>query len=164
MGDGAHDQTQALLDETNIRHEDGRSLAQTWISLNDVPAEKRDRWRRIINNYHDGQTDPEKGKQNWQAGKVNDAKLFAGHLSLSASETAKLVEMARHIDFTKFGSFSNDQVLVAAASLISDENTSKYENRIILTDEYKELMEVVDLGSTQRRTIRQAIRERTDFF
>lgn len=163
-GDGAADEIHALMDENNIRQEDGRSLAQTWIRLDDVPPEKRNKWERIINNYHDGQTDPEKGKQNWAAAKVNDAKLFADHLDFKKHERDKLVQMAGHIDFTNFGSYSTEQVLVGCCSLIRDENTDQYENRIILQDEFKELMEVAGIGSKQHRKIRKAIRERTDYF
>lgn len=163
-GDGSGSETAGLLDETNVRSHDERSLARTWISIEDVPPDRRDKWRRIINEWHDGQSDPDKGSANWRAGKLNDARLFASHLGLSEPERDKVVEMADEIDFTKFGSFKTEQVLVACCSLVRDENTEEYGNRIILQDEFRELMDVTGLGSSQHRKIRQAIRERTDYF
>lgn len=162
-GDGTSSEVEEMIDRNEPNAENGSSMMHTKFHHWEAPSDKEGKWKNLWK-LADGQRDSDKSSQNWQAGKVNDAKLFADQLHFTEAEEKKLVRMAKQIDFTKFGSFSTDQVLVAAASLIRDENTQFYENRIILQDEFKELMQVTDLGSKQHRKIRQAIRERTDFF
>jgi len=161
-GDGAASEIAEMIDETQPDAENGSSMMHTKFNHWEAPSDEG-KWRNLWK-LADGQRNSDKSSKNWHAGKMNDAELFAGQLNFAEHERRKLKRMATTIDFTKFGSFSTEQVMVASASLIRDENTSKYENRIILQDEFKELMEVTGLGSKQLRKIRQAIRERTDFF
>lgn len=169
-GGGNGDQ-ERFIDQTSPQENDGRSETVTGFDPRDAPSGERvyrqgewmTKWE-WLNQLNDGVQDKERGKQNWKAGKLNDAKLIADHLSLQPAETDKLLRMAEEIDFNNFGSHTTEQVLVACASLVSDENTTVYDNRIILRDEFKELMEAFDMGSKEHRQIRQSIRERTDFF
>jgi hypothetical protein len=169
-GGGNGDQ-ERFIDKTSPQENDGRSETVTGFDPRDAPSGERvfrqgewmDKWE-WLNQLNDGVQDKERGKQNWQAGKLNDAKLIADHLSLPPNEREKLLRMAVEIDFNNFGSYSSEQVLVACSSLVSDENTTVYENRIILRDEFRELMETFDMGSKDHQQIRQAIRERTNFY
>lgn len=169
--DGGNGEQERYIDKTSPQENDGRSETVTGFDPRDAPSGERvyregqwmDKWE-WFNQLNDGVQDKERGKQNWRAGKRNDAKLIADHLSLAPSERDKLVRMAEEIDFNNFGSHTTEQVLVGCASLVSDENTTVYENRIILQDEFRELMEVLGMGSKEHRQIRQSIRDRTDFF
>jgi hypothetical protein len=162
-GDGTSSEIAEMIDESQPDAENGSSMMHTKFNHWEAPSSQEGKWRNLWQ-LADGQRNSDKSSQNWAAGKQNDAKLFADQLNFAEHERTKLKKMAREVDFTKFGSFSTDQVLVASASLIRDENTTKYENRIILQDEFKELMEVTGVGSKQLRKMRQAIRERTNFF
>lgn len=169
-GGGNGDQ-ERFIDQTSPQENDGRSETVTGFDPRDAPNRERvyrqgewmTKWE-WLNQLNDGVQDKERGKQNWQAGKMNDAKLIADHLSLPPTEREKLLRMTEEIDFNNFGSHTTEQVLVACASLCSDENTTVYENRIILQDEFRELMDAFDMGSKDHRQIRQSIRDRTDFF
>lgn len=168
---GGNGEQERFIDKTSPRENDGRSETVTGFDPKDAPSGERvyrggewmSKWE-WLNQLNDGVQDKERGKQNWRAGKINDAKLIANHLSLSPSERDKLLRMADEIDFNNFGSHTTEQVLMGCASLVSDENTTVYENRIILQDEFRELLDAFDMGSKEHRQIRQSIRERTDFF
>jgi len=169
-GGGNGDQ-ERFIDSTSPQENDGRSETVTGFDPRDASNRERvfrqgewmDKWE-WLNQLNDGVQDKNRGKRNWQAGKMNDAKLIADHLSLAPDEREKLLLMTEEIDFNSFGSYKSEQVLVACASLVSDENTTVYENRIILRDEFRDLLEAFDMGSQDHQQIRQAIRDRTDFY
>lgn len=168
---GGNGEQERFIDRTTPQENDGRSETVTGFDPRDAPNRERvyrqgqwmSKWE-WLNQLNDGVQDKERGKANWQAGKVNDAKLIADHLDLNRPERDKLLRMAQTINFNQFGSYRSEQVLLACASLVSDENTTIYENRIILRDEFRDLLEDFDMGSNDHQQIRQAIRDRTDYF
>lgn len=168
---GGNGEQERFIDRTTPQENDGRSETVTGFDPRDAPNGERvyrqgqwmSKWE-WLNQLNDGVQDKERGKANWQAGKVNDAKLIADHLDLNRPERDKLLRMAQTINFNQFGSYRSEQVLLACASLVSDENTTIYENRIILRDEFRDLLEDFDMGSNDHQQIRQAIRDRTDYF
>lgn len=162
-GDGANGVQEAFIDEHSIQSNDGRSRTHTMFYWWEATPERQTRFKKLAK-WNDGVQDQERKERNWHQGKLNDARLFCEHLGLSDTETHKVVEMADTIDFSQFGSYTVEQVLVGCCSLVADENTDTFEDRIITTDEFKELMEVVHIGTTEHNRIRRAIRDRTPYF
>lgn len=166
-GNGAQER---FIDQESPQENDGRSTTVTGFDPHDARSEKIyrqgewiDKWE-WLNQLNDGVQDKNRSKHNWRAGKLNDAKLIANRLELTRPERDKLKRMADSIDFNQFGSYRSEQILLACASLISDENTTVYDNRIILQDEFREMLTSFDMGSSDHQQIRQAIRERTEYF
>ena len=164
-GDGNSEWSDVTFDEESLYEDREGSQARTTFFHWDpaLDDKNRDKWKRLSQWNHSKGEDQQTTRK-WHAAKVNDAKLFCDHLDFNEQQTDKVIEMAEEIDFDQFGNFSTEQVLVAACSLVADEHTTNFEDRIITRDEFKELMDVVEIGSKEHRTIRQAIRERTDYF
>jgi hypothetical protein len=167
---GGNGSEERYIDSETPQENDGRSKTVTGFDPRDTTSQKVyrqgkwiDKWK-WLNQLNDGVQDKNRGKQNWRAGKINDAELIANRLELTRPEKDKLKRMADEIDFNRFGSYKTEQVLLACASLVSDENTTIYENRIILQESFKEMIVSFEMGSKDHQQIRQAIRERTEYF
>lgn len=167
---GGNGVQERFIDKESPQQNDGRSETVTGFNPHDARSEQvyrqgewMDKWE-WLNQLNDGVQDKNRSKHNWRAGKLNDAKLIANRLELTRPERDKLKRMADSVDFNQFGSYRSEQVLLACASLISDENTTVYDNRIILQDEFREMLKSFDMGSNDHQQIRQAIRDRTEYF
>lgn len=153
-----------FIDQETPQITDDRGGAATyfkWWEGNDDSG----KWRRLYrHNEGMGHRNNEKSRstQTQEARRVNDAKLFCEHLNFEDWKTEEVVEMAREIDF-KFGSFRYDQVLLACCSLVADKYTEKIDERIMLSDEFRELMDVVGIGTREHRKIRKRIHEKTEY-
>lgn len=162
-GEGSKTTKMEFIDKETPVANDGRSQTRTTFRYEDAPQGKQEQYRRLAK-INDGMHDSSRPIENWRVGKENDVDLFANHLSLSDVEHMELREMASDIDFNKFGTYTVGQVLVSLCSLISDKHTTVFDNRIILKEEFQELLEVNNMGSREHRRIRQLIREKTDHF
>lgn len=163
-GDGTGEWSDIQYDDNSLYEDRSGSQARTTFFHWDPDFEgDRDKWRRLSQKNHskgeDGQS-----KRKWHAGKRNDAKLFCDHLDLDRDQQDKVLEMTDDIDFNQFGTYTTEQVLVGICSLVVDETTTNFEDRIITRDEFKELMEVVGIGSKEHNRIRRGIRDRTSYF
>lgn len=170
-GDGSNGTEEAYIDSNSIIQNDGRSKCVTGFDPRDVShkttvvrqGETYRKWE-WLNQLNDGVQENDRASANWHAGKINDAKLFCDHLNFSPELTEEVVEMAKTIDFSEFGQYTVCAVLVGCCSLVADSHTDTIEDRIIVRDEFKELMEVTGIGSREHNKIRQGIRERTEYF
>lgn len=163
VGDGANGSQEAYIDQHSIQSNDGRSRTRTTFYWWEAPPGKREQYENLAE-WNDGVQDKDRASHNWERGKLNDAELFCEHLDFTKQEAQKVTRMTKDIDFDAFGSFTVEQVLVGCCSLVADENTENFEDRIITRDEFKELMGVVGIGSTEHRRVRKGIRDRTDYF
>lgn len=177
-GDGAGGHQEAYIDENSIQDNDGRSDTVTGFDSSRPmdangrpvynPTVRRNgrtyQWWEYLNQLNDGVQDSNRASANWKAGKINDAELFCDHLGFNRDQTEDVVRMAEEMDFRRFGKFTTGQILVSCCSLVADADTEVFEDRIIVTDSFKELMEVTNLGSREHRKIRKGIRQRTEFF
>lgn len=165
-GDGNSDWADEEFDNNSLYHDREASKAHTtlfhWDTALGINAD-RDKWERLTKWNH-GKGEDDQSSRKWQAGKVNDAELFCDHLDFSEEQTDRVVQMTKTIDFDQFGSYSTEQVQASLCSLVADEQTTNFEDRIITRTEFKELMDVVQLGSKEHRNVRNAVRERTDYF
>lgn len=165
-GDGNSKWADEDFDSNSLYEDNDGSDARTtffhWDS--DLPnGANRDKWKRLAQlNY--GKRSKDSSHRVWKAGKRNDAKLFCDHLDFDQKKTDKVIEMAESIDFDHFGNYTVEQVLVAGCSLVNDRAADNFEDRIITRDEYKELMDITDMGTRDYRHIRNSIRQRTDHF
>lgn len=162
-GDGANDWSGDRIDEEIPVANDGRSQTRTTFRYREAPEWKQAQYKRLAE-WNDGVQDSDRPIHNWRVGKENDADLFTQHLELSMKESDEVKEIVNDMDFNQFGSYSTGQVTVAVCSMVSDKHTDEFDNRIILKDEFRELMEVNNMGSKEHRRIRQLIREKTGYF
>lgn len=169
-GDSVSDTQAAFIDSETPRGGDGRGNHSTGLAPKDAEAEfiyrqgeKFNKWE-WLRQLNEGVGDPERASTNWTAGKVNDAEMFCDELGFGEEKTEKIVEMVTTIDGSDFGSYTTEQITLGCCSLVADADTDTYEDRIILQDEFKELMDVVGLGSREHSRIRQTIRSKSEFF
>jgi hypothetical protein len=88
-----------------------------------------------------------------------------------------VVEIAESLDFssTTYGGKKYEKVLLAICSLVSDRalsqrldhnntNATIADQRIVLSEKFRDLMEANRLGSREHNRIREMIREKTELF
>jgi len=98
-------------------------------------------------------------------------------LELSRIERERVVNIAQELDFssTRFGGKPYEKILLAICSLVSDEELSRRfeegtiqatatQQRLILSERFRDLMEVNSLGSKEHSRIRQLLRDKTELF
>jgi len=92
-------------------------------------------------------------------------------------ERERVVNIAQELDFssTRFGGKPYEKILLAICSLVSDEELSRRfeegtiqatatQQRLILSERFRDLMEVNSLGSKEHSRIRQLLRDKTELF
>jgi len=102
---------------------------------------------------------------------VNDAQTFATILELPEYQKQRIIEIAEEFDFeaNRFGGKPYEKILLAICSLVSDKELSdkpyaSLDKRIVLTDEFRELMDVNEMSSSEHNRIREMVREKTEYF
>lgn len=175
-GTGARSVEEDWLDENTTAMENQWSTANTTFYYWEADAPQRNKFQDLYNAHH-GKGESDRRTTIRRSHIVNDAETFCNILELPTLQQERVVEIARDLDFSsnRFGGKPYEKILLAICSLVSDqalsrrldESTSDYtlaEERIVLNESFKELMEANNLGSREHRRIRQMIREKTSLF
>lgn len=98
---------------------------------------------------------------------VNDINSFCNYCELSRNQTEAVVNIIKttNISSNNYGGRSYETIILAVMSLVVDrdiENPQNLGERLILNDEFKQLLDAVGIGSTELRRTREQVRERVD--
>lgn len=174
-GTGSRSAEEDWLDVNTTASENEWSTAETTFYYWEAGANSS-HFRDLYKAHH-GKGEDDRRSTIRRSNIVNDAQTFVNVLEIPRPQSEYIVEIAETMDFSskRFGGKSYEKVLLAICSLISDKslsqrlergevNTDAVEQRIVLTDQFKELMEVNGLGSREHNRIRQMVREKTELF
>lgn len=175
-GNGSRSAEEDWLDENTTAAENQWSTAETTFYYWEASDALRSRFEELYKAHH-GKGERDRRSTIRRSHIVNDAETFASILELPAPQQQRVVEVAQDLDFssTRFGGKPYEKILLAVCSLVSDEALSqRIENRqggsamanqrVILSDDFRDLMEANDLGSREHSRIRQMLREKTEMF
>lgn len=100
----------------------------------------------------------------------NDLETFMSVLELPSRQRETVREIVEEvgIDSNESGGVPYEKIILTVCSLVADEALSnrdgKFNNRLLFSDEYRELMDVTKMSSKDHRKLRVMIREKSDYF
>lgn len=175
-GNGSRSAEEDWLDEHSTAAENQWSTASTTFYYWEASASQQDKFESMYNAHH-GKGESDRRSTIRRSHIVNDAETFSNILELPRAQRECVIGISRELDFssTRFGGKPYEKILLAVCSLVSDHALSQrlnHENagsavanqRVVLRDSFRDLMEVNDLGSREHNRIRQMLREKTEFF
>ena len=176
-GNGSNSRTDDWLDESSIFDNEWGSAAATTFKPHGrdaygrpLPRDKQEKFEDLYK-LHNGKGEKSRKGDIRQSHIVNDARTFMSVLEMSAPERDRTLEILDDLDISSnnFGGRSYEKILLALFSLVSDEHlTSRrnaaVEDRLFLSDEFRELMDATAMSSSELRKTRTAIREKSDYF
>jgi len=175
-GNGSRSAEEDWLDENTTAKENQWSTAETTFYYWESGAGQSQHYKNLYDAHH-GKGESDRDFTIRRSHIVNDAKTFVSILEMPDPEAEHVIALAQELDFSskKFGGKPYEKILLAVCSLVSDEALSRNVNqnsidsslanqRLILTDEFRDLMDVNNLGSKEHSRIRQMLREKTEKF
>lgn len=175
-GNGSRSAEEDWLDDNTTAAENEWSTAETTFYYWEASAGQQSHFEELYNKHH-GKGESDRRSTIRRSYIVKDAQTFASILELPDAQSERIIQIAETLDFSskRFGGKPYEKILLAVCSLVSDQALSQYientdgsrdaiERRIVLTDEFRELMETNDLGSREHNRIRQMLREKTEHF
>lgn len=158
--------SESLVDKTAIVENDGRSMTRTYMSYSYDDSDDELNWDKL-RKINDGMYASERSQQNDSAKARRDFKSFCNILGLSDLEIERGMYIFKNIDNLKdVGSVDNtlESVILGIATLVTDENCNKLENRLTNKDIFEVMCKSNDVSKTDIRRVRTRIREKYDFF
>lgn len=167
-GSGSSDWQDEQMDVNSRVHPNDWTTAHTTFRVSDAPQEKRERFQSL-KRAHDGYGEEDRKSTLRQSKIMKDAECFSNVCSLSEQETEKVFKIIKTSDISSntFGGKSYEKILLAVMTLVRDQNinsTEQMNQRLILQDNFKELMNSCKIGSGELRRVRQMVREKTEYF
>jgi hypothetical protein len=173
-GNGSRSAEEDWLDENTTAAENQWSTAETTFYYWEASASQQSKFQDLYDAHH-GKGEGDRRSTIRRSHIVNDAQTFANILEMPGPQEEYVVTIAQELDFSLFGGKPYEKILLAVCSLVSDEALSRNVNqnsidssvanqRLILTDEFRDLMNVNNLGSKEHSRVRQMLRDKTDLF
>lgn len=173
-GNGSRSAEEDWLDEHTTAAENQWSTAETTFYYWEAGAGQSQHYKDLYDAHH-GKGESDRDFTIRRSHIVNDAQTFVSILEMPDPERERVTQVAQDLDFSQFGGKPYEKILLAVCSLVSDEALSRNVNqnsidsslanqRLILTDEFRDLMDVNNLGSKEHSRIRQMLREKTELF
>lgn len=175
-GNGSRSAEEDWLDENTTAAENQWSTAETTFYYWEASAAQQSKFQDLYDAHH-GKGESDRRSTIRRSHIVSDAEMFTSVLEMPDVQAERVIQIAQELDFssTRFGGKPYEKILLAVCSLVSDEALSRNVNqnsidssiateRLILTDEFRDLMDVNNLGSKEHSRIRQMLREKTEMF
>lgn len=176
-GNGSRNETDDWLDGESIFSNEWGSTAATTFKPTDtdgqnhpIPQRKQNRLERLYD-LQNGKGESSR-KETIRASYIeNDAETFMSVLELPEPQRETVREILTNLDISSnnFGGRRYEKIILAVCSLVADEALSNQPNpsvqdRLFLTDEFRDLMEVNSMSGSEHRSIRVSVREKSDYF
>lgn len=174
-GNGSSSKSDDWLDGESIYDNEWGSQAATTFrpsEVTDTPLSERKR-RRLERLYarQNGKGNPDRPNQIQASYIGNDTEMFISVLELPERQRETVREILDNLDLSSnnFGPVQYEKIILTVCSLVADEalsnrNNPSLDERLFLSDRYRELMDAVGMSSTDHRKLRPAVRERSDYF
>lgn len=169
-GNGSRATEDDWLDEASIFHNEWGSTAATTFNPKEASLSKQSKFEDLYK-LQNGKGETDRKDTIRQSHIVNDAKTFMSVLELPDPQRETVMSILDDLDISSnnFGGRRYEKIILAVCSLVSDEALSNQhdpsvDDRLFLTDEFRDLMRVNDMSGKEHRKIRVAVRDRSDYF
>jgi len=176
-GSGSSSYSDDWLELNSIYDNEWGSQAATTFDPNDfdgynqpLPKRRREFYERLYrlnNGYGEGSRHHTiKRSRIW-----NDTEMFMSVLDMPQTQRQIVREVVASYDMSSraSGGHPYEKIILAICSLVADEALTEQRNpsvddRLFLTDEFRELMDVTAMSTSDHRRIRARVREQSPYF
>lgn len=176
-GNGSRSVTDDWLDEQSIYDNEWGSAAATTFNPQDtdaqgnpIPEHKQDKFETLYE-LHNGKMEKSRKSDIRTSHIQNDAKTFMSVVEMPTSQRERVMLILDELDISSnnFGGRRYEKIILAICTLVADEALGKQanpsvEDRLFLTDEFRDLMDCTKTSSTDIRKLRRDIRNKSDHF
>jgi hypothetical protein len=170
-GSGASPASDKWLDEQSPFDNGWGSNAATTFKKADVPATKKQKFERLYD-LHNGKGESHRSMDITDSYIKNDLETFMSVLELPAHQRSLVRELFQDLDISSNnfgGSRPYEKILLCLCSLVADKKLSEQPNpsiddRLFVSDRFRNLMDVTGMSSREHRRIRTSIRQKLEYF
>lgn len=176
-GNGSRTSTDDWLDQNSIFDNEWGSSAATTFNPNGTDGNgypllphREDKFEKLYD-WHNGKGERSHKEDIRQSYIVNDAKTFTSVLEMPERQRDTVLEILDEIDISSnnFGGVRYEKIILTICSLVSDEALGNQPNpslddRLFLTDQFRELMDCTGMSSSEHRKIRKRVRQESNYF
>jgi hypothetical protein len=169
-GNGSSDTGDDWLDTNSIFGNEWGSQAATTFNPSDSARNQQDQMERLYK-LNNGKYDSRRSHDVSESYVANDTETFMSVLELPSRQRETVREILDNLDISSnnFGSRKYEKIILTVCSLVADEALSNRRNpsldeRLFLTDAFRDLMDVNRMSGSEHRKLRVAIREKSDYF
>lgn len=181
-GNGSASDADTFLDEQSIYDNEWGSAAATTFNPadtdahdNSLPQVTKQKFQRLYA-HHNGKGESNRRQDIITSHMMNDTDTFVSVLDMPAPQRRRVKKVIEELDTSSnnFGGRKYEKIILAVCSLVSDEAVSRRhsvesniditEQQIGKTDAFNELMEATGMSATEYRTIREQVRQRSEYF
>lgn len=181
-GNGSASGADTFLDEQSIYDNEWGSAAATTFNPadtdaydNSLPQATRHKFQRLYA-HHNGKGESNRRQDIITSHIMNDTETFVSVLDMPTPQRRRVKKIIEDLDTSSnnFGGRKYEKIILAVCSLVSDEAVSRRhsvdsdiditEKQIRKTDAFNELMETTGMSATEHRTIREQVRQRSEYF
>jgi hypothetical protein len=170
-GSGASPASDKWLDEQSPFDNGWGSNAATTFKKADVPDRKKQKFERLYD-LHNGKGESHRSMDITESRMKNDLETFMSVCELPEHQREIVRELFQNLDMSSNNFGANrpyEKILLCLCSLVADKKLSEQpeasiDDRLLLTDEFQDLMDVTGMSSRDHRRTRTAIRQKLEYF
>lgn len=169
-GSGSRGEGDDWVDSVSIFDNEWGSQAATTFEVRDAPPWQKEKFERLYSRQN-GKGEGDRRSTIRQSYIENDMEMFMDVMDMPVYQRERVSRVMDDLDFSSnnFGGKRYEKIILTVCSLVADEALSNsedpdVEDRLFLTDSFRELMEVVGMSSGEHRQLRVAVRKRSDYF
>lgn len=167
-GNGSRNAGDDWADEVSIFDNEWGSQAATTFNPSDTLPHKREKYRNLYK-IQNGKGETTRKTTIRQSYIHNDADTFMCILEMPLYQRERVATIVDELDLSKFGGKRYEKIILTICSLVSDEALTQeinpsIDDRLFQTDEFRELMEMNKMSSSEHRQLRVRVREESEHF
>jgi hypothetical protein len=156
-GNGAASSLDELIDQNAIIENDGRSNTRTFFYP--FEADDESTYSRLIR-WQDGEGSPSRKEDNRGADRKRWVETFGAQLSLTDFQIERTKHVLDTLPLAHMAHYSTEKVICAIISLVADEDGRFIRDELA----YKRLVDDIDSGPAEVRSIRELVKRKSDAF
>lgn len=169
-GNGSRDARDDWADSVSIFDNEWGSQAATTFNPKEAPSHQVDKFESLYK-IQNGKGERDRDQTITQSYIKNDAETFMNVLEMPKYQRERVIHILENFNLASknTGGKRYEKIILVICSLVSDEALSNsrdpdVNDRLFLTEEFKELMEIIGMGSKERRDLRVFVKKNSDYF
>jgi hypothetical protein len=169
-GNGSRNQDDDWADEVSIFDNEWGSQAATTFNPREAPPGFRDKFEDLYK-LQNGKGESNRKTTIRQSHIQNDMEIFMDVMEMPTYQRERVTHIVENLDLSSnnFGGTKYEKILLTVCSLVADEALSNsrdpdVNDRLFLTDDFKQLMRATGMSSSEHRQLRVSVRNKSDYF
>lgn len=169
-GNGSRNARDDWADEVSIFDNEWGSQAATTFNPKEAPLSRMEKFESLYQ-IQNGKGEANRKTTIRQSHIKNDTETFMDVLEMPTYQRERVTYILDNLDLSSnnFGGKRYEKIILATCSLVADEALSNsrdpdVDDRLFLSDEFRQLMDSTKMSSSEHRQLRVMVRERSDYF